>query len=216
MARERPDSTRSRPLTAAESELVEQNTRLAWWTAAKVHRRVTRHGPWQDADLLYEDLLDATLLGLTYAAKTYNPAIGRFSTYAVEVMQGECWRFLQRSQAKMPPGHLTMISLQDPLTGGSESGDAFSELVPDPNAINPEEETLRRALPSVLASVIDRLPQKDAEVIRRRYLRGENLDAVGAAIGRSRQRAHQIERRALGRLREYLAEQGYATAGDLI
>ncbi|MDH7571573.1 MAG: sigma-70 family RNA polymerase sigma factor, partial [Armatimonadota bacterium] len=168
---------------------MENNARLAWWTAGKMHRRVSRLRPWQDSDSLFEDLLDATLFGLTYAAKTFNPRIGRFSTYAVEVMQGECRRFLQRQQAKLPPPNVSVVSLQDPLAAETPGSDSYTELIPDPNAVDPEEAALRRALPEVLRAAIDRLPEKDAEVIRRRYLAGENLDAVGAAIGRSRQRA---------------------------
>ncbi|MBI3946802.1 MAG: sigma-70 family RNA polymerase sigma factor [Armatimonadetes bacterium] len=216
MARERPDSTRSRPLTPAEAALVEENRRLAWWTASRMLRRASRYQTIADPEALFEDLLDASLFGLTYAAKTYNPTLARFSTYAVEVMQGECRRFLQRQRAKLPPSHLSFVSLQDPIPSESPSGDSFADVLPDPNAVDPQEAAARRALPGLLASLIARLPEADAEVIRRRYLRGENLDKVGEGIGRSRQRAHQIERRALGRLREFLMAEGYQTAADLM
>ncbi len=216
MAHERPDSTRSRPLTPAEAELVEENRRLAWWTANRVHRSATRTHPTYSSEALFEDLLDATLIGLTYAAKTYNPDIGRFSTYAVEVMRGECRRFLQRNQVKLPPPHLSFVSLQEPVASDSATSDSYSEFVADPNAVSPEEHAVRSALPAMLDTFISKLPEKDAEVIRRRFMGGENLDAVGAAIGRTRQRAHQIERRALLRLREYMQQEGYAQASDLI
>lgn len=216
MSLERPDSKRSRPLTPAEAEIVEKNQRLAWWTANRIFRRLSPSHPLYGTEGLFDDLLDATLIGLTYAAKTFDPAIGRFSTYAVEVMQGECRRFLRRRQVKLPPSHLSFVSLQDPLPGEDSSGDAYAEFISDPNAANPESEAMRRALPGLLDAAIQRLPEKDAEVIRRRFLGGENLDSVGAAIGRTRQRAHQIERRALIRLRQYLTEQGFATAGDLM
>lgn len=216
MARQQRDSIRSRPLTPAEAELVEKNRRLAWWTANRMLQRVSHYQTVSDPDSLFEDLLDASLFGLTYAAKTYKPAISRFSTYAVEVMEGECRRFLQRQRAKQPPADLSVISLQDPLLSHGDSGDSLAELLPDPNAVDPQEEAVRHALPGVLESMIRRLPEKDAEVIRRRYLQGENLDKVGDRIGRSRQRAHQIERRALRRLRQFLMAEGYRTPDDLM
>jgi RNA polymerase sigma factor (sigma-70 family) len=217
MARERLDSTRSRPMTEEESALMESNSRLAWWVANRVLRRVmARQGTDRNAEALFEDLLDAALFGLSLAAKTFNPELGAFSTYAVTVMTGECNRFLERSGRKLPPADVHLVSLSDLVAHEYDDGDALGEFVADPSAVDPVDAASRRALPGVLHEAINALPDREAEVIRRRFLLGESLEKIGAALGRSRQRIYQIERQALQHLRRALQQEGYATATDLI
>lgn len=217
MARERLDSTRSRPMTEDEAALMEANSRLAWWVANRVLRRVmARQGSDRNAEALFEDLLDAALFGLSLAAKTYKPELGAFSTYAVTVMTGECNRFLERSGRKLPPSDVHLVSLSDLVTHEDEDGDALGEFVADPTAQDPMDAASRRALPAVLNDAINTLPDREAEVIRRRFLLGESLEKIGAALGRSRQRIYQIERQALEHLRRALQQQGYVAAADLI
>jgi RNA polymerase sigma factor (sigma-70 family) len=217
VARERLDSTRSRPMTAEEAALMENNQRLAKWVANRVARRVVaRQGTGHSTDALFEDLFDAALFGLSLAAKTYRPEIGKFSTYAVTVMTGECNRFLERSGRKLPPPDIHVISLSDLVPHDDNDGDAIGEFIADANAIDPVDAASRRALPGVLQDALATLPDREAEVIRRRFLLGESLEKIGAALGRSRQRIYQIERQALSHLRSALQQRGYAAATDLI
>ncbi|MBI3947184.1 MAG: sigma-70 family RNA polymerase sigma factor [Armatimonadetes bacterium] len=217
MARERPDSTRSRPMTDEEAALMDANKRLAWWVANRMLRRVAaRRGNAVDSQTLFEDLLDAALFGLSLAAKTFRPELGAFSTYAVTVMSGECARLLERSGRKLPPPDIHVVSLSDLIAHEDSDGDALGDLISDPGAEDPADAATRRALPAVLRAAIDKLPEREAEVIRRRFLLGQNLEKIGSALGRSRQRIYQIERQALERLRGILQQGGYAAAADLI
>jgi len=196
---------------------MDANRRLAWWVANRVLKRVVaRQGTGQDTEALFEDLLDAALFGLSLAAKTFRPEIGAFSTYAVTVMTGECNRFLERSGRKLPPADVHVISLSDLVAREDSEGDAIGEFIADPNAEDPAEAASRRVLPHVLNDVIAALPDREAEVIRRRFILGESLEKIGAALGRSRQRIYQIERQALSHLKGALQQRGYATATDLI
>lgn len=196
---------------------MDANQRLAWWVANRMLRRViAQRGNTVDSENLFEELLDAALFGLSLAAKTYRPELGTFSTYAVAVMVGECTRRLERSGRKLPPSDVHLVSLSDLIAKEDDEGDALGDLVSDPAALDPMEVAARRALPDVLQDAIDKLPEREAEVIRRRFLLGQNLEKIGAALGRSRQRIYQIERQALERLRGILQQRGYATAADLI
>ena len=87
VARERLDSTRSRPMTVRK-RLMENNQRLAKWWPIAARRVVARQGTGHSTDAL-RGPVDAALFGLSLAAKTYRPEIGKFSTYAVTVMTGE-------------------------------------------------------------------------------------------------------------------------------
>ena len=196
---------------------MDANRRLAWWAANRVLRRVVaRHGDAADPETLFEDLLDAALFGLSLAAKTFRPELGAFSTYAVTVMTGECNRFLERSGRKLPPAEIHLVSLSDLIGRDDSDGDALGDFGADPNAEDPAEAASLRALPGVLDEAISSLPEREAEVIRRRFLLGENLEKIGAALGRSRQRIYQIEQQALSHLRSALQQRGYAAAGDLM
>lgn len=48
-----------------------------------------------------------------------------------------------------------------------------------------------------LRGLVDSLPEKDAEVIRRRFFQDETLETIGNAMGISKERARQIEEKAL-------------------
>lgn len=56
-----------------------------------------------------------------------------------------------------------------------------------------------------VSAAIDQLPERERDLIRRR-LAGGSLQTVGDALGVTRKRIRQIEKRAVGRLREQLAE----------
>lgn len=204
-------------MTDEEAARMESNSRLAWWTANRVMRRVVaRQGKERDTEQLFEDLLDAALFGLSLAAKTYRAELGSFSTYAVAVMTAECNRYLERSGRKLPPAEIHLVSLSDLVAREDSDGDTLEEFVADPNAEDPVDAASRRALPGVLQDAIAALPDREAEVIRRRFLLGESLEKIGAALGRSRQRIYQIERQALQHLRRALQQKGYVAAADLI
>lgn len=76
----------------------------------------------------------------------------------------------------------------------------------------PEEVLLRSDLQVRVRALVDRLPGREAEIMRRRFglsdAESETLEAVGAHFGVSRERIRQIEGRALRHLRDLCAEAG--------
>jgi RNA polymerase sigma factor (sigma-70 family) len=135
-------------------------------------------------ELPFEEALQAGRIGLWRAILGFDPERGfAFSTYAWPSIKHRIWRAVKahgrvdRTQAPF-----------DPLEA------------PDP-AVVWEGKAIRR----VLLAMVDRLPPRQAYVVIARYgLKGHTpflYRQIGAALGLTRQRAHQLHTEALVRLR---------------
>ncbi len=96
------------------------------------------------------------------------------------------------------------VSLETPI---DEDGDAvFGDFVEDVNSPAPAEEVATNLLHEQLKSSLDRLPSREAQILRLRYGledgRVYTLEEVGQAIGVTRERVRQLEAQALNRLRQ--------------
>ena len=79
-------------------------------------------------------------------------------------------------------------------------------IIEDEEAIQPEEEAVRREQLAHLKATFDSLSERHQHVIAQRYGldddRFRTLSEVGEGLNLSRERVRQIEREALGRLKE--------------
>ncbi len=96
------------------------------------------------------------------------------------------------------------ISLETPI---DEEGDStFGDFVEDVNSPAPAEEVATNLLHEQLKTALDRLPSREAQILRLRYGledgRVYTLEEVGQAIGVTRERVRQLEAQALNRLRQ--------------
>jgi RNA polymerase primary sigma factor len=96
------------------------------------------------------------------------------------------------------------VSLETPI---DEEGDStFGDFVEDVNSPAPAEEVTTNLLHEQLKTALDRLPQREAQILRLRYGledgRVYTLEEVGQAIGVTRERVRQLEAQALNRLRQ--------------
>jgi RNA polymerase primary sigma factor len=96
------------------------------------------------------------------------------------------------------------ISLETPI---DEEGDStFGDFVEDINSPAPAEEVATNMLHEHLKKALDRLPPREAQILRLRYGledgRIYTLEEVGQAIGVTRERVRQLEAQALNRLRQ--------------
>lgn len=96
------------------------------------------------------------------------------------------------------------VSLETPI---DEEGDStFGDFVEDVTSPAPAEEVATNLLHEQLNSALDRLPQREAQILRLRYGledgRVYTLEEVGQAIGVTRERVRQLEAQALNRLRQ--------------
>ena len=98
----------------------------------------------------------------------------------------------------------TVASLDKPATEGGDS--SFGDMVATAHD-DVEEEIVVGLGADALRRAVERLPEIEKEIVKRRYgLNGDpdpqSLEEIGSAIGVSRERVRQIESRALERLAE--------------
>jgi RNA polymerase primary sigma factor len=96
------------------------------------------------------------------------------------------------------------VSLETPI---DEAGDStFGDFVEDVNSPAPAEEVATHLLHEQLQQALDRLPPREAQILRLRYGledgRVYTLEEVGQTIGVTRERVRQLEAQALNRLRQ--------------
>jgi RNA polymerase primary sigma factor len=96
------------------------------------------------------------------------------------------------------------VSLESPI---DEDGDStYGDFVEDVNSPAPAEEVATHLLHEHLQSSLDRLPAREAQILRLRYGLADGrvytLEEVGQTIGVTRERVRQLEAQALNRLRQ--------------
>ena len=136
-------------------------------------------------ELPFEEALQAGRIGLWRAILGFDPQRGfAFSSYAWTCIKHHLWRAV-KADGRCDPGH-------DPLQQLD---------LPDP-AVVWGEKAIRRAL----LAMVDRLPPRLAYIIMLRYgLKGHTpflYRQIGAELGVTKQRAHQLHSEALVRLRQ--------------
>jgi DNA-directed RNA polymerase specialized sigma subunit len=178
-----------RGIGAEWSRLVELHVGLA----ERIARRRCRWGL-EDPD----DTRSDAFWGLTLAGRAFEPDRGSFATYATlrieyairrgrQVRSGLSRSVWEQGGAPWP------LSLNVPAgENGSEVLDALPSADPDWNG------WLREA--------VRRLPARERLVVGLRYDRDLTQSEVAAAIGRSQMQVSRIERAALAKLREWVAE----------
>ncbi len=104
-------------------------------------------------------------------------------------------------------------SIDAPLAGDSEK--TLGEILADSNAVDPADQVQDEDIRVNLDHWLDTLPDKQREVLARRFgLRGHEvatLEEVGEEIGLTRERVRQIQVDGLRRLRELLEGQGLSS-----
>lgn len=148
----------------------------------------------------WDDIGQAGFLALLDAVNAYDPASGnRFTSYLrFSVLRQMGFLFGWR---RKPP---FVSSLDEPIAGEDEEL-TLEGIIPDPQAAqafeDAEEGIYLGELREAISGALGRLPEREAEIVRRRQLGGETLETAAAAIGVTRERVRQIEAKALGKLR---------------
>jgi RNA polymerase primary sigma factor len=113
---------------------------------------------------------------------------------------------------KLPAGKVQLLmevrrepaSLAAPI-GSAEQETAFGDLVPDTSAPSPEEAAIQQDLANEVEHAMDALNDREREVVRLRYGLGSGrehtLEEVGRRLSITRERARQIESRAVEKMR---------------
>ncbi|MAU10809.1 MAG: RNA polymerase subunit sigma [Anaerolineaceae bacterium] len=96
------------------------------------------------------------------------------------------------------------VSLETPIDDDGDS--TFGDFVEDANSPAPAEEVASHLLQEQLQQALDKLPPREAQILRLRYGLADGrvytLEEVGQTIGVTRERVRQLEAQALNRLRQ--------------
>ena len=96
------------------------------------------------------------------------------------------------------------VSLETPIDDEGDS--TFGDFVEDSNSPAPSEEVATHLLHTQLQQALDKLPAREAQILRLRYGLADGrvytLEEVGQTIGVTRERVRQLEAQALNRLRQ--------------
>lgn len=116
---------------------------------------------------------------------------------------------MEVSELMVRMGRTNVYSLDDVLGGGSGDGDDhvhFVEMIVDENA-STSGEVEGREIRRILATGIDRLPERERMVVALYYFEGLTFKEIGKLLGVSESRVYQLHTQAMGRLRNFMREQ---------
>lgn len=97
------------------------------------------------------------------------------------------------------------------LDAAPDEEDPIGALLEDIHAEQPQEKMVRQALAQTMEKLLSMLTPRQAQVLRMHYgMDGErrSLEQIGAQLGISKERARQIEKQAIDRLKELGADIG--------
>ena len=97
------------------------------------------------------------------------------------------------------------VSLDAPVKAGTRDTSLVGDFIEDKNVPQPEEELVNDSLRNEVGKLLDKLPEKEAAILKQRYgLGGEkpkSLKEIGDLFHLTKERIRQIEKRAILRLK---------------
>ena len=127
----------------------------------------------------------------------------------------EIWEIAQRCdipEKKVAEYLALMPEICSLDTPAGEEGGALGLLLEDLQAPQPQEELVRRELEQTMNALLDQLNERQQQLLRLRFGMVDgtcySLEAIGKHLGVSKERARQIERQAMDKLRSLGVELG--------
>ena len=180
-----------------------------WYPAHKA--QADAHG------LTVDDFEQEGFFAVQYAAQTYDPAQGAFTTWLTAAMQRQIQRTLTNGHARTvtgedgkqhttsadPLNHCTSLDvpLDDEDGGSATLGDLQEDATAAAELDAVEDKLFQEQLHSALEEALAKLTDREADVLRRRYYQQQPLREVGEAYGVTWNRAQQVEKAAMRKLR---------------
>lgn len=172
--------------------LVTENMGLAGYTAKR----------FLNTGIEYEELYSLAYLGLTKAAKSFKAEKGRFTTYALRVMQNEI--LMYRRQNKK---HRQCVSYDAMMCSDNEDTNAFLCI------FGQEDPELARVENIGLYDFLtEDLSEQEKQVVDLAIIGGTLQTDVGHRLGVSQSYISRIERRAIEKIKQKMTLQLCKTA----
>lgn len=178
-------------LTDEQRQLVEDNHRLAWWFV-----KLPIVSAYVRLFASEEDAAQAAYLGMCIAASRFDPAKGKFTTYAYQWM-----RSAVQHQAYEQPG-IPNSKHRFAEIGVMTLTNQFPELVHEEyeevmiachRTPEVEQEVAANEKRERIEAVMQKLPARHREVIRQRLMWGKTLSQVAESMGVTPERVRQME-----------------------
>ncbi len=170
----------------SRSRLIEQYQPLVFKEAMRWHIR---------SDLICDAIQEGTL-GLIEAVERFDFRRGvAFPLFAVHRIRGEILDYLSKE------GHMPQLSLDE----ADENGVTLQETLPD-TAVDIAEQTGQRLLFEHVASVLQRLPQKEQAVIEGVYLHDRQQKLLARDMDVSLPYIYRLQKRGIRRVRGMLSQ----------
>lgn len=165
--------------TEEQHELV---TTHRWVAESLAARAMTKY---RVPESMRDELKSAAVLGLVEAASRFDPAKGtQFTTWAFRRIQGSIVDELRSSGREI-----------------LEEAEAVSELP------SPEEQAAMAETARSLRRAVQRLPQRERDVLQGHYLEGRDLNEIASDMGCVKSSVARYKARALDRLRKRLGRE---------
>lgn len=182
------------------ADLWEKIERLVRWKAKRIISAIGSH-----AGAEFDDLYQSGYLAMVAAVNTYDPESGSFAGWFMLHLRtafAEATGTRSQKQAK-DPIH-SALSLEYPLSDDSDA-DLLLEVIPDPTSEIPmqgvEERIYQQQLRNALEMALDKLPDKQRDTLRKKYLEGIPVEQIAIETGTTRQAIWQNEKSGLRQLR---------------
>ena len=97
------------------------------------------------------------------------------------------------------------VSLDDPVKPGTRDASVIGDFIEDKKVMQPEDSVVNDSLKAEVEKMLDKLPEKEAAILKQRYgIGGEapkSLKEIGDLFHLTKERIRQIEKRAILRLK---------------
>ena len=211
---------------AALAALAAAGNNYALWQLWEANKGLIRRQYWQwysthaataaAHGLTVDDLDQEGYFAVQYAAQTYTPEKGAFTTWLTVAIQRQIVQALSNGHRRSiagadgkarqisadPLNHCT--SLDTPLDD-EEGGATLGDLCADPAALDAVWDVDGRIYTDQLHKAIDtalaKLTQEEADVIRRRFYRGQSMPQIATSRGISCAEVQGISQKAMRKLR---------------
>jgi RNA polymerase sigma factor (sigma-70 family) len=164
--------------------------------AASFAARHARRRPW-----LADDLHAVARLGLVQAARSFDPAAGRWAPHA--------WAWMRSVTNRLLDGEAPMGYRRPRRPGAPHVGTIPPTLHPAARDARPWREA-----EEAFEAILRRCRPDHAEVLRLYYRDGLTLDEIGARLGITKQAVHARHRLAIGLLRTTILRRKGGRHGD--